>query len=129
MGTTTTTTTTTTTATDDMIEVAAGAMRGASLGLGQPSQNRPIAATGSCTLAKSPRRSAWRSMIAKNTSTKELAVSVPGVAGVGDPAGGDLQRGEQGGGPVPEVVMGAPLGPAKAPALLPDRSHTGGPPT
>jgi hypothetical protein len=36
----------------------------------QPSQNRRIVAISSSTLAKSPRRSAWRSMIAKNTSTK-----------------------------------------------------------
>jgi len=35
-----------------------------------PSQNRPIAATNSSTLAKSPRRSAWRWMMAKNTSTR-----------------------------------------------------------
>ena len=36
----------------------------------QPSQKRRIAATSSSTLAKSPRCSAWRWMIAKNTSTK-----------------------------------------------------------
>jgi hypothetical protein len=35
-----------------------------------PWQNRPIAATSSSTLAKSPRRSAWRWMMAKNTSTR-----------------------------------------------------------
>ena len=34
---------------------------------------------------------------------------VPAVAGVGDLAGGDLQRGEQGGGAVPDVVVGALL--------------------
>jgi len=34
-----------------------------------PSQNRRIAAISSSTLAKSPRRSAWRSMLAKDTST------------------------------------------------------------
>jgi len=36
----------------------------------QLSQNRRIAAITSWTLAKSPRRSAWRSMMAKNTSTR-----------------------------------------------------------
>jgi hypothetical protein len=36
----------------------------------QPSQNRPIAATSTSTLVKSPRRSAWRSMMTKNTSTR-----------------------------------------------------------
>jgi hypothetical protein len=36
----------------------------------QPSQNRRIAATSSSTLAKSPRHSACRSMIAKKTSTR-----------------------------------------------------------
>ena len=37
-------------------------------------------------------------------------VAVTLVAGVGDLAGGDLQRREQGGGAVPDVVVGAPLG-------------------
>jgi hypothetical protein len=36
----------------------------------QPSQKRRIAATSSVTLAKSPRRSACRSMVEKNTSTR-----------------------------------------------------------
>ncbi len=37
---------------------------------------------------------------------EELLVAVVGVAGVGDFAGGDLQRGEQGGGAVADVVVG-----------------------
>jgi hypothetical protein len=41
---------------------------------------------------------------------QELLVTMPGLAGRGDLPGGDLQRGEQGGGAVPDVVMGAPLG-------------------
>jgi len=36
----------------------------------QPSQNRRMVAMSSSTLAKSPRRSAWRWMIAKKTSTR-----------------------------------------------------------
>jgi len=40
-------------------------------------------------------------------------VAVARLAGVGDVAGGDLQRGEQGGGAVPAVVVGAPLDPAQ----------------
>jgi hypothetical protein len=36
----------------------------------QPSQNQRIAAISSSTLAKSPRRSAWRSIIEKNASTR-----------------------------------------------------------
>jgi hypothetical protein len=43
----------------------------------------------------------------------ELAVAVVGLAGVGGPAGGDLQRREQHGRAVAEVVVGAPLGPAR----------------
>jgi len=37
---------------------------------------------------------------------QELGVGVPLVAGVGDPAGGDFQGGEQGGGAVALVVVG-----------------------
>jgi hypothetical protein len=37
---------------------------------------------------------------------QELGVGVPVVAGVGDLAGGDLQGREQGGGAVPDVVVG-----------------------
>ena len=37
---------------------------------------------------------------------QEPAVPVAGVAGVGDRAGSHLQGGEQGGGAVPDVVMG-----------------------
>jgi hypothetical protein len=37
---------------------------------------------------------------------EELGVAVPRVAGVGHLAGGDLQGGEQGGGAVPDIVMG-----------------------
>jgi len=37
---------------------------------------------------------------------QELLVPVPGVAGVGDLAGGDFESGEQRGGAVPDVVMG-----------------------
>jgi hypothetical protein len=44
---------------------------------------------------------------------QELAVAVPWLAGVGDRAGGHLQRREQRGRAVPEVVVGAPLGPAR----------------
>jgi hypothetical protein len=44
---------------------------------------------------------------------QELAVAVPWLAGVGDRAGGHLQRREQRGRVVPEVVVGAPLGPAR----------------
>ena len=36
-----------------------------------------------------------------------------GLAGVGDPAGGHLQRGKQRGSAVPDIVVGAPLGPAR----------------
>ena len=39
---------------------------------------------------------------------------VPGVAGVGDLAGGDIQGGEQAGDAVPGVVVGLPLGDAAA---------------
>jgi hypothetical protein len=38
---------------------------------------------------------------------QELIAAVPGVAGVGDFARGDLQGSEQGGGAVPDVVLGA----------------------
>jgi hypothetical protein len=41
---------------------------------------------------------------------QELAVPVPGVAGVGDRAGGHIQGGEQRRGAEPDVVMGVPLG-------------------
>ena len=41
---------------------------------------------------------------------QELLVPVPVVAGVDHLAGGDLERGEQGGGAVPDVVVGAGLG-------------------
>ena len=47
---------------------------------------------------------------------------VPRLAGAGDLAGGDLQRGEQGGGAVPDVVVGAPL---RQPGL--HRQHRRGP--
>jgi hypothetical protein len=43
---------------------------------------------------------------------QELAVAMPRLAGVGDAAGGHLQGGEQGGGAVAEVVVGAPLDPS-----------------
>ena len=45
---------------------------------------------------------------------QELLVAVPGVAGVGDLAGGDVQGGEQAGDAVPDVVVGLPLGDARA---------------
>jgi hypothetical protein len=45
----------------------------------QPSQNRLMAATSSWTLAKSPRRRAWRWMIAKNTSTRFSQEACVGV--------------------------------------------------
>ena len=41
---------------------------------------------------------------------QELLVPVPWSCKAGDLAGGDLERGEQGGGAVPHVVMGAFLG-------------------
>ena len=41
-------------------------------------------------------------------------MAVARLAGVGHPAGGDLQRREQGGGAMADVVVGAPLGPARA---------------
>jgi len=37
---------------------------------------------------------------------QELLVAVPGEAGVDDLVGGDVQRGEQGGGAVAELVVG-----------------------
>jgi hypothetical protein len=40
---------------------------------------------------------------------EELLMAVPGGAGVGDPAGGHLQGGEQRGGAVPDVVEGLSL--------------------
>ena len=50
-------------------------------------------------------------------------MAVPGIAGIrGDLPGGDLQRGEQRGGAVAPVVMGAPLGQAG-----PQRQHRRGP--
>ncbi len=52
---------------------------------------------------------------------EELAVAVVLVAGVGDLAGGDLQRGEQRGGAVTDVVVGAPCRQTGA-----DRQHRGG---
>ena len=39
---------------------------------------------------------------------------VPAVQRADDRAGGDLERGEQGGGAVPDVVVGAPLRHARA---------------
>ena len=53
---------------------------------------------------------------------QELLVPVPGVAGVGDLAGGDLQRGEQRGGAVPDVVVGAPSPAGRAAAAASARS-------
>jgi hypothetical protein len=41
---------------------------------------------------------------------QELCVGVPLIADVGDLAGGDLQRGEEAGGAVPDVVAGGLLG-------------------
>jgi hypothetical protein len=41
---------------------------------------------------------------------QELPVPVPWLGYSGDLAGGDLECGEQGGGAVPDVVVGAPLG-------------------
>ena len=43
---------------------------------------------------------------------QELLVAVPGVAGVGDRPGGDLQGCEQAGDSAPGVVVGLPLGDA-----------------
>src|SRR5680860_1812613 len=45
---------------------------------------------------------------------EELLVAVALVAGVGDPAGGDLEGREQGGGAVARVVVGGALGKARA---------------
>jgi hypothetical protein len=45
---------------------------------------------------------------------QELLVAMPGVAGVGDLAGGDLQRGEQRGDAVAEVVIGLALRDARS---------------
>lgn len=44
---------------------------------------------------------------------EQLGTAVTGLAGGCDAAGGDLQGGEQGGGAVPVVVVGAPLDPAR----------------
>ena len=52
---------------------------------------------------------------------QELLVAVPVVAGVDHLAGGDLECGEQGGGAVPDVVVGA------AGAARPQRQHRRGP--
>jgi hypothetical protein len=52
----------------------------------------------------------------------ELLVAVSLGAGVGDPPGGHLQRREQRGGAVPEVVEGLPLGRSG-----PHRQRRGGP--
>jgi hypothetical protein len=41
---------------------------------------------------------------------QELLVAVPGVTGVGDLAGSDLQAREQRGGAVPDIVVGLLLG-------------------
>ena len=49
-------------------------------------------------------------------------MAVPRVAGVGDLAGGDLQRGEQGGGAVADVVVGLPSPAARAAAAGSARS-------
>src|SRR4051794_13031142 len=49
-------------------------------------------------------------------------VAVPLGAGVGDPAGGDLECGEQGGGAVPDVVRRVPLGRSRS-----DGKPRGGP--
>ena len=40
---------------------------------------------------------------------QEFLVAMPRVAGVGHLAGGDLECGEQGGGAVPDVVVGLPF--------------------
>ena len=53
---------------------------------------------------------------------EELLVAVPGLARADHVAGGDRQRGEQRGGAVPFVVVGAPLG---QPGL--HRQHRRGP--
>ena len=53
---------------------------------------------------------------------QELLVAVPLGAGVGDLAGGHLQRGEQRGGAVPDVVRRLPLRRSRS-----DREHRGGP--
>ncbi len=45
---------------------------------------------------------------------QELAVTVPREALVGHPPGGDFQRSKQGCGPMPDVVVRAPLGAARA---------------
>jgi hypothetical protein len=42
--------------------------------------------------------------------SEELLLEVPRLAGRGDLAGGDVQRGEQGGGAMTDIVVGAPLG-------------------
>jgi hypothetical protein len=44
---------------------------------------------------------------------QELAVAVVRLQGVGHPTGGDLQSGEQGGGAVADIVVGAPLDPGR----------------
>jgi hypothetical protein len=41
---------------------------------------------------------------------QEFLMAVPGIAGVGDLAGGYLQRGEQCGGAVPKIAMGLARG-------------------
>ena len=54
---------------------------------------------------------------------QELLVAVPGIAGIGcDLPGGHLQGGKQGGGAVPDVVMGAAGSQARA-----QRQHRRGP--
>lgn len=45
---------------------------------------------------------------------QELLVAVAGIADVGDLAGGGVQRGEQAGHAMPDVVMGLPLGDPRA---------------
>lgn len=45
---------------------------------------------------------------------EELLVPAPGVAGIGHSSGGDVEGGEQAGGPVTGVVVGLPLGDAGA---------------
>jgi hypothetical protein len=59
----------------------------------------------------------WVGLGEQLEEVEELAAAVARLAGVGHPAGGRLQRGEQGGRAMPDVVVGTPLDPAR-----PDRS-------
>jgi hypothetical protein len=82
------------------------------------SQAQTVGLVGGVVVTDKVQLPAWVAVSELSEEPEELLVTVAGSASVDDTPGGDLQRGEQGGGAMAAIVVRAPLGPVR-----PDAAH------